>query len=157
MHTAPPWTQEKLPSPQGYRFGPFHQAAQPLFHQYLDSVSYHLWRIVSENVFRGQICNLVEPNVSFFVTRPGGISFPTSDLTDFCCCSPPKQTTIKPAVCILVFGGVAAGFSGFWSYDGVIILKFTQPFQTMQSKFALEIRPSQKGIPLQTIDVQGPC
>ncbi len=34
------------------------QAAKPWFHQYLDPVWYHLWRIVSENVFRGQICNL---------------------------------------------------------------------------------------------------
>ena len=34
------------------------QAAKPWFHQYLDPAWYHLWRIVSENVFRGQICNL---------------------------------------------------------------------------------------------------
>ena len=35
------------------------QAAKPWFHQYLDLSWYHLWQIVSEDVFRGQICNLV--------------------------------------------------------------------------------------------------
>ena len=34
------------------------QAAKPWFHQYLDPAWYHLWRFVSENVSRGQICNL---------------------------------------------------------------------------------------------------
>ena len=34
------------------------QAAKPWFHQYLVPAWYHLWRIVSENVLRGQICNL---------------------------------------------------------------------------------------------------
>ena len=36
------------------------QAAKPWFHQYLDPAWYHLWRIVSENVFWGQICNFVK-------------------------------------------------------------------------------------------------
>ena len=43
---------------QGCRFGPEKFAARPWFHQYLDPNRYHLWRIVSEYVFRGQICNL---------------------------------------------------------------------------------------------------
>ncbi len=37
------------------------QAANPWFHKYLDpGKKHHLWRIVYENVFRGQINNLIQ-------------------------------------------------------------------------------------------------
>ena len=41
---------------QGCRFGP--ESKPNPGKQYVDSLRYHLWRIVSKNVFRGQICNL---------------------------------------------------------------------------------------------------